>query len=173
VSIARSTPATVDSRSIEGQAVSARWRSLTHSYLSRPLPRSTSLVEQLASVLDETGSFSSTQQSFEFVQAVASERIESIIRLVLRLELVFKVEVTSSDMSLLFEAPDTVFDNARMSDEFGSDGTSISGNQDRVAGTTEVGVGKSISVGPGEIRRTGVLLKTKVVLEKDVGGNEA
>jgi len=104
---------------------------------------------------------------------VASERIESIIRLVLRLELVFKVEVTSSDMSLLFGAPDTVFDNARMADEFGSDGTSISGNQDRVAGTTEVGVGKSVSMGPDEILRTGVLLKTKVVLEKDVGGDEA
>jgi len=76
-------------------------------------------------------------------------------------------------LSLLFEAPDTVFDNARMADEFGSDGTSISGKHYRIVGTTEVGIGKSISVGPGEILRTGVLLKTKVVLEKDVGRGEA
>jgi len=125
-------------------------------------------MEQLANVLDETGSFSSTQQSLEFIKAVALEGIESIIRLVQRLEFVFMVEVTSSDMALLSETPGTLFDNARMTNEFGSDDTSTSsGGQDRIAGTTEVGVGKSTS-GPGEHRSAEILLKTKVVLEKDV-----
>ena len=80
------------------------------------------------------------------------------------------VEVISSNMYLLAEASDSVFDDARMIDEYGSDGASTPGRQDRVAGTTEVGVGKSVCGGSGEGRRVEVLLKTKVVLEKDVVG---
>ena len=124
-------------------------------------------MEQVANVLGNTGSFSSTQQSLEFVQTVALEGIDSIIRLLQRLEFAFMVEVTSSDMVLLFEAPDTVFDDARMADEFESDDTTTSERQDRIAGTTEVGVGKSISEGAGK-GPTEILLKTKVVLERDV-----
>jgi len=74
------------------------------------------------------------------------------------------VEVTSSDMSLLFEAPGTEFDGARMIDEFES------GRRDKVVGVTEVGVKKSVCRGPGEGRRVEILLKTKVVLEEDVMG---
>jgi hypothetical protein len=78
------------------------------------------------------------------------------------------VEVISRDTYLLVEAPHTVFDDARMTDEYGSDGASTSGRQDMVAGTTEVGVGKSMCGGPGKGRHVEILLKTKVVLEKDV-----
>ena len=74
------------------------------------------------------------------------------------------VEVTSSDMSVLFEAPDTEFDGARMIDEFES------GRRDKVAGVTEMGVKKSVCGRPGEGRRVEILLKTKVVLERDVLG---
>jgi hypothetical protein len=123
-------------------------------------------VGELANILGGTGSFPSTQHSLEFVRAVALEGIEIIIRLAQRLELAFMVEVISSNMYLLAEAPDTVFDDARMTDEYGSDGVSTPGKQDRVAGTTELGVGKSVCGGPGEGRRVEVLLKTKVVLEK-------
>ena len=42
--------------------------------------------------------------------------------------------------------------------------------QNGVAGTTEVGVRESVCGKPGESRRTEILLKTKVVLEKDVVG---
>ena len=125
-------------------------------------------MERLAIVFDETGSFPSTQQSLGFVERVALEEIESIIQLSLRSELAFRVEVMSSDMTLLFEAAGAVFDGMRMTDEFGSDGAPIPEGQDRIAGTTEVGVGKSVSGGPGESRRAYILLKTKVVLEKDV-----
>jgi len=126
-------------------------------------------VEQLANVLDETGSFSSTQQSLEFIKAVALEGVESILRVALHLERVFMVEVTSSDMLLLYESPGSVFDGAGMTNEFGSgDAPTSPGSQDRVAGTTEVGVGKTICGGPEEGRLVKILLKTKVVLEKDV-----
>jgi len=82
------------------------------------------------------------------------------------------VDVISSDMFLLFEAPDTVFDGARMTDECKSRGASKPGRQDhRIAGTIEVGVGKSIWGGPGETRRAKILLKPKVVLETDVIGD--
>ncbi|KAF9650930.1 hypothetical protein BDM02DRAFT_3184878, partial [Thelephora ganbajun] len=144
-------------------------------YLSRPPPHSGSLVKQLASALDETGSFPSPEKSAEFVQAVALERIESMVQVIIRLESTFMVEVTSSDMTLLFEAPDTAFDDARMVNDFGSDSASgpATGRRDNVAGTTEVGVGKSTCGRPSETRRGEILLKTKVVLEKDVVGDEA
>lgn len=78
------------------------------------------------------------------------------------------VEVTSSDMSLLFETPGTVFDEASMTNEFGSDGPSVPGRRERISGTTEVGVVKSVSEGAGKSRRKQVLLKARVVLRKDV-----
>ena len=93
-----------------------------------------------------------------------------MIRTVQRLKAAFMVDVTSSDMALLFEIPDTVFDEARMADEFESDGDSEGGGQDRIAGMTEVGVEKSTCGKPGEARRVEILLKTKVVLEKDIVG---
>ena len=161
-------PAASSSHLVEGQAISARWRSLTHSYLSQPLPDSALLVVQLANVLYETGSFSSAQESLELVKAVALEGIETIIRLALHLESVFMVDVTSSDMFLLSETPGTRFEDARMDDEFGSNCASAPGKCDMIVGTTEVGVGKSVFGRVGESRRTEILLKTNVVLEKDV-----
>jgi len=125
-------------------------------------------VEELANVFDITGSFPSTQHSFEFVQAVALEGIESIVRHTLRSELAFRVEVTSSDMTLLFETSGTKFDDARMSNDYGSNDACTLGRRDRIAGTTEVGVRKSIGGGPDQSRREEILLKAKVVLEKDV-----
>ena len=157
-----------NSRGIEGQAISARWRSLTHSYLPRLPPKSALLVERVAKVLCYTGSFSSFERSLEFVQAIALDAIEAIVRLSLRLESAFMVEVTSSDMSLLFEGPGTVFDDARMTSEFRSSGVSTPGRQDRIAGTTGVGVRKSVCEGAGKGHRTQILLKTTVVLERDV-----
>ena len=125
-------------------------------------------MEELARAFGETGSFSSTQSSLEFVRATAVERIESMIRIAQRLEAAFMVDVMSSDMTLHFEAPGAVFDETRMANEFGSDSVFRPGRGDRIAGTTEVGVGKSMRGGPDGGRRVEVLLKTKVVLEKDV-----
>ena len=54
----------------------------------------------------ETGSFLSAQKSLDFVQEVAPKRIESMIQIAQRLKAAFMVDVTSGDMTLLFEAPD-------------------------------------------------------------------
>ena len=52
------------------------------------------------------------------------ERIESIIRIAQRMEVAFMVDVTSSGMALLNEEPNTVFDDAKMTNEFGSNSAS-------------------------------------------------
>jgi len=131
-----------DPHAIEGQAISARWRSLAHSHLPQPPPDPMLLVGELAKILDLTESFSSTQPSFNFIRAVALEGIEKIIRNATCLESAFKVEITSSDMSLLFDAAGTAFDDAKMTDEYGSDGAPAPGRQDRIAGRRRWGSGK-------------------------------
>lgn len=79
------------------------------------------------------------------------------------------VDIISSDMCLLFEAPCTVFNDRRMTKEVEVDATSTSARSvDIVAGTTEVGVEKSVGEQQGEGRHTEVLLKAKVVLERDL-----
>ena len=122
----------------------------------------------MANILASTGSFSSPQKAVKFVQAVALEGIETIIRLCLRLELAFMAEIVSSKVYLIVEAPDTVFGDARMANEFGSDGAFTPRGQGRVAGTTEVGIGKRVHRKPGNGQREEILLKAKVVLENDV-----
>ena len=52
------------------------------------------------------------------------------------------VGVTSSNMALLFEVPNTVFDEAGMTNELRPNSASKAGRQDRIAGTTEVGLRK-------------------------------
>ena len=79
-------------------------------------------------------------------------------------------EVTSSDMSLLFEASGTVFNDARMARDDGSNRTITPGKRYKIAGTTEVGVRKCTCARPGESRREEILLKTTVVLERDLIG---
>lgn len=155
----------------EGQGIAARWRSLTYSYLSRPPPPSSSIVKHVADVLWFTGSFSSHRRSVEFTNDVALAGIETIKQLALRLESVFMVEVSSSDMYLRVGTPRALFDETRMANEFESDEASTPGRRDKVAGTTEVGVEKSVYVGRGKDRRTEILLKPKVVLEKDVSSS--
>ena len=78
------------------------------------------------------------------------------------------VDITSSDMYLLSEDPRTVFDETRMTEECESDKASTPRGQDMVAGTTEVGIYKTVCGRGGEARRPEVLLKAKVVLEKDL-----
>ena len=148
---------------------------MTHTYLFRRPPIPEFFAEELAKELHGTKSFKSPRHSVEFVQNVALDGIKSIIQLALRLDSVFKMDITSSDMSLLFETRGTPFDDARMTSEYGSDGVPTPGKQDekswqyRIAGTTEVGVGKRIC--EGKNRRTVILLKTNVVLNTDVAGS--
>ena len=150
---------------------------MTHTYLSQRQPNPETFAEELAKEFDNTRSFSSHEDSAKFVRDVALDGIQTIIRLALRLESVFKVDITSSDMFLLFENRGTPFDDAKMTNEYGSDGVASPGRRDKrgrrykIAGTTEVGVGKSICEGSGKSRRKVILLKTNVVLNTDVAGS--
>ena len=144
---------------------------MTHNYLSAPPLDAKWLAERLAGVLDETGSFQSAEQLTKFIQAAARERIEEMIRTAQRLEAAFMVDVTSCDMSLIFHDAGVLFEDARMTNEFGADSAATPREQEWIAGTTEVGVQKSVCKKSGEPRHVGILLKPKVILEKDVAGD--
>ena len=128
------------------------------------------LVEESARILNQTGSFPSLQESSKFVRDTALEGIKSMIETAQRLETAFMVDVASSDMSLLYEYPDAIFDKAKMTSKLGSDGACEPGEEGKIVGTTEVGVEKGVC-GQGEIRRAETRLKVRVVLEKDVVGD--
>ena len=131
-------------------------------------------MEGLAEEFHITGSFSSTQDTVKFVRDVALDGIKSIVRLSLRLDSVFRLDINSSDMFLLFATRGTAFNDETMNNEYGSDSIPTPGKQDergrryRIAGTTEVGLGKSICEGPSKDRCTVILLKVNVVLNTDV-----
>lgn len=152
----------------EGQAITARWKSLTHTNLSALPSQIDSITGEVGEVLWITGSFSSTERSSVFVKKVASSGIETIERLATRLESVFMVDIASSDMYLFFGTPLTEFEETRMIREFEPKKGSTRGRREKVAGTTEVGVEKTMYGKKGEHPRTEVLLKAKVVLEGDL-----
>lgn len=141
---------------------------MTQSHLSDQSSHSVSITRRVADILWITGSFPSARRAFDFVEAKASNGIETIDRLVLRLESVFIVDIISSDMCLLFETPFTAYNDLRMAKEIDQFDDRIPGGEDAVAATTEVGVGKCVGERQGEGRRMEVLLKAKVVLEKDL-----
>jgi hypothetical protein len=74
-------------------------------------------------------------------------------------------------MYLLCDTPGNVFDGRRMNKEFESKKSSPQA-QNRVAGTTEVGVRKYMGKRKGESSGVEILLKPKVVLEKDLVDSE-
>jgi hypothetical protein len=152
----------------EGREISARQSPLAQRHLSKQSSHSISITRHVADALWLTGSFPSTQHSFDFVKEKVPNGIEAIDRLALRLESIFMVDITSGDMRLLFEAPGTVFDDMRMAKGTEPYETFAPGGKDVVVGTTEVGVERSVGEGQGEDQRTEVLLKTKVVLKGDL-----
>lgn len=157
------------SRIPEAQAISARWRSLTHNHLSKPSSPydATSITKYIANALYVTGLFRSVQDSLDFVKAKAFNRIETVYQIASRLESAFVVDVTSTDMYLYWEAPRTPFDNTRMAQELAPDDPPLPQRRGEVAGTTELGVAKRVRRRGGEGARVEVLLKATVVLEGD------
>ena len=143
---------------------------MTHGHLPEPSSHSVSLAHFAAEVLWLTGTFSSIRRSIHFVEAKAFKGIETIDRLAARLESAFMADITSGDVSLLVACPHSEFSDASMSLEFESDAPATSRRRDKVAGTTEVGVEKRVGK-RGEGSQTKVLLKAKVVLEKDLEGS--
>jgi hypothetical protein len=140
---------------------------LTHNYLPKPPSHSLRIAELIADILWITGLFSSRQHSVGFVEGTVYSRIETIDRLAARLESVFMVDITSSDMRILYDSPSTGFDHTRIADKCKSDGDSTPKGQDKVMVTAEVGVVKSVGR-RGQPSHAQVLLIAKVVLEKDL-----
>ena len=92
-----------------------------------------------------------------------------MIQLAMRLGSVLVLEIAFSDMTPLYEVPGTRSDDTRISNEYGSDGGPTPSGQEIVAGTTEVRFAKRVSEEAGKGHRVELLLKTKVVLEREVG----
>lgn len=156
----------------EGQAITSKWRSLTHSSLPELTSQFDFIVEEVAQVLRVTGTFgSSPRTSIKFVKDVASSGIETIERLAMRLESVFMLDIASSDMYLFSGPSNSEFDETRMTQEFESGKASAKRKKDKVAGTTEVGVEKRVCKRKGEGQQVEVMLKVKVVLEGDLASS--
>ena len=160
-------------RTPEPRTILARWRSLTHGHLAKSTTRydPPSIVEHVGYVFWITGSFETAQAASEFVKKKAFNKIETIHRLAVRLESVFMVDITSCDMYLLCETPRAAFNSRRMTNEFESDKSSPHQTRDRVAGTTEVGVGRCVGKKRGDSTCMDILSKVKVVLEKDLASD--
>lgn len=93
--------------------------------------------------------------------------METIDRLSMRLESVFMADIASSDMYLLYGTPHIEFHDVRMANELQSVGGSAR-KRGKIAGTTGVGLGKIVGGNRGEARCKEVLLKVKVVFERDI-----
>lgn len=143
---------------------------MAEAYFSKPSSHSLSITRHVADVLWITGSFPSTRDSFDFVKKKVFDGIEAIDRLTRRLEYIFIADILSGDMCLLFESPYTEFDGVSMTRVLDHDQGSIPADQNKLAGTTEVGLGKSVfEAERGEVGILAeVLLKAKVVLEWDL-----
>lgn len=77
------------------------------------------------------------------------------------------VDITSTDLCLLFEWPHADFDKRKMINVSDPDESLARRRQAKVAGTIAVGVRKSVGGRHGTTRHTVVLLKAKVVLERN------
>ena len=116
----------------------------------------------LARVLTATRSFSSFSEAMEFVRDSASSDVKAIVEATLQFDDTIKTKIASCDMSVYIVPPGTVFDDARMVDEF-RQGKAKEGEGRRVVvGTTEIGLLQKL----GNVEK--VLRKPKVILEEDL-----
>jgi len=113
-----------------------------------------------------TGTFSDFSEAMESVVNSAGTEIMAIIEATLQLDDTIKTKIASCDMSVYVVPPGATFDEERMANEFGEDGTEGRGERWIVAGTMETGL----------LQRSGnvekVLLRPKVILERDLVESE-
>jgi len=145
----------------ESQTIASRWRTLTKRYIPhQEPPQDEEVTDELARILVIIRTFSDLSEALEFVGSNAGTEVKAIIEATLQLDNTIKTKIASSEMSVYIVRPGTIFDEERMANEFGEDGTK--GEHLIVAGTTEVGL----------LQRSGnvekVLRKPKVILEQDL-----
>jgi hypothetical protein len=116
----------------------------------------------LARILTATRSFSNFSEGMGFVRDSASGDVKAIVETTLRFDDTIKTMIASCDMSIYIVPPGTVFDDARMVDEF-RQGRAKEGEERRVVvGTTEIGLLQK----SGNVEK--VLQKPKVILEENL-----
>ena len=119
-------------------------------------------MEDLAQILTVTRMFPDFSEAMESVGSSADTEVKAIIEATLQLDDIIKTKIASSDMTVYVVPPGATFDEERMENEFGEDGTRVEGERRIVVGTMEVGL----------LRRSGnvekVLRKPKVILEMDL-----
>jgi predicted nucleic acid-binding Zn-ribbon protein len=162
--------------SSEDQAVSGRWRILTHSYARTMGKEGPEVVESfgktiathLVDILIMAGYQGSHQAAVEKVFGTFSDKINVIITASLRLNLAIGEEISSCDLEPMGVQAGDLFDPSKMDDIGGDHG--FRKTEDRVLCTTEVGlrrVQKQTKENRSSIE-TKLLLKPKVALESIV-----
>ena len=168
---------------LEDQAISGRWRALTHKYTRRLLHDESNvlaswqsgMVDVLAHILTAAGCTPDLPQVHELLQSKFSDRMSTIIRLTMRLRQALGEEITSADLGVVWIPHDSIFDPASMEDDGGQD-TARKGKDQQancVLCTTELGLQRSAWVGmkDGERRwQQTNLLKSKVALQSIAEG---
>lgn len=116
----------------------------------------------LARILTTTRAFPNFSEAMEFVRDSAGGDIKVIVETTLQFDNTIKTMIASCDMSVYTVPPGTVFDDTKMVDEFGKDGTKRGGERRIVVGTTEIGLLQKL----GNVEK--ILKKPKVILEEDL-----
>ena len=119
-------------------------------------------MSDLAQILMVTRTFSDFSEAMEFVGSSVETEVKAMIEATLQLDDTIKTKIASSDMTVYVVPPGGIFDERRMGDEFGEDGTRKEGEHWSVAGTMEIG----LLLRSGGVEK--VLLKPRVILEKDL-----
>ena len=159
--------------SSEDQAVSGRWRALTHNYVRTMSQNGPELVAHfrgvvaahLIDILITAGYQENHQTLVEKVFSTFSDKIDVIITASLRLNLAIGEEITSCDIELVGVQAGDVFDPSNMEDIGGNHG--FQKTEDRVLCTTEVGLRREQKQTKGDQSwmEATLLLKPKVALE--------
>jgi hypothetical protein len=109
-----------------------------------------------------TRTFSDFSEAMKSVESSAGTEVREIIEATLQFDDTIKTKIASSDMTVYLIPPGAIFDEERMANEFGEDGTREEGECRLVAGTMEIGLLRK----SGNVEK--VLRKPRVILEKDL-----
>ena len=116
----------------------------------------------LARILTATRSFSNFSEAMEFVRESSGSDVKAIVEATLQFDDTIKTKIASCDMSVYIVPPGTVFDDARMVDEFRQDKAKEGEERRIVVGTTEIGLLQKL----GKVEK--VLRRPKVILEENL-----
>ena len=171
----------------EEQAISGRWRALTHAYARKALQSQSdissslqsSIMEVLCHVLVTAGCTADRSIIQDKLQSEFIRGISVIIGLTIRLHQVLGEDITSGDLKVMWIPSGDMFDPVTMEDNDGQgkaqdgQGKAQKGKDGRVLCTTGLGLRRSVRTGTkGGARSWQItdLRKSKVTLESVTQG---